>query len=142
MLENENSFNALFFDYLDCIQSLAISRGSPEPALRRFELALLDQLGYGIDFLHCAGSGAAISETMSYTYRQERGFIASMITSNQSFTGRQLLALSCREFPDVDTLQAAKRFTRLALKPYLGEKPLKSQELFRQFTSGKSAERG
>ncbi|MCG6450933.1 DNA repair protein RecO, partial [Vibrio parahaemolyticus] len=29
-------------------------------------------------------------------------------------------------------LQAAKRFTRIALKPYLGGKPLKSRELFRQ----------
>jgi DNA repair protein recO len=29
-------------------------------------------------------------------------------------------------------LQAAKRFTRLALKPYLGSKPLKSRELFSQ----------
>jgi DNA repair protein RecO (recombination protein O) len=30
-------------------------------------------------------------------------------------------------------LRAAKRFTRMALKPYLGGKPLKSRELFRQF---------
>ena len=29
-------------------------------------------------------------------------------------------------------LQAAKRFTRIALKPYLGDKPLKSRELFTQ----------
>jgi hypothetical protein len=28
------------------------------PALRRFELALLGHLGYGVDFLHCAGSGS------------------------------------------------------------------------------------
>ena len=34
---------------------------------------------------------------------------------------------------DADTLRAAKRFTRMALKPYLGGKPLKSRELFRQF---------
>jgi DNA repair protein RecO (recombination protein O) len=29
------------FDYLHCIQALAGASGSPEPALRRFELALL-----------------------------------------------------------------------------------------------------
>jgi len=42
-------------------------------------------------------------------------------------------ALAERDFPDVSTLRAAKRFTRIALKPYLGGKPLKSRELFRQF---------
>ncbi|MNW21240.1 DNA repair protein RecO [compost metagenome] len=52
---------------------------------------------------------------------------------HRSFTGRHLRALYQREFPDADTLRAAKRFTRIALKPYLGGKPLKSAELFRQF---------
>lgn len=50
MLEQETCYNALFFDYLHCIQHLAAHAGSPEPALRRFELALLAQLGYGVDF--------------------------------------------------------------------------------------------
>jgi DNA repair protein RecO (recombination protein O) len=51
-----------------------------------------------------------------------------------------LRALCEREFPDADTLRAAKRFTRIALKPYLGGKPLKSQELFRQFIPKKKPE--
>jgi len=59
------------------------------------------------------------------------------VVNQRSFTGRQLRALWEREFPDADTLRAAKRFTRMALKPYLGGKPLKSQELFRQFVPKK-----
>jgi len=55
------------------------------------------------------------------------------VVDNASFTGRDLKALASREFPDINTLRAAKRFTRMALKPYLGGKPLKSRELFRQF---------
>lgn len=133
VLQQEMSFSALFFDYLCCVQSLAASSGSPEPALRRFELALLQHLGYGVDFLHCVGSGQEISDDMSYSYREEKGFIASLVINNRSFTGRQLRALYQREFPDQDVLRAAKRFTRLALKPYIGNRPLKSQELFRQF---------
>lgn len=70
---------------------------------------------------------------MTYRYRSEKGFIASLVVDNVSFTGRELQALASREFPDTDTLRAAKRFTRMALKPYLGGKPLKSRELFRQF---------
>ena len=94
---------------------------------------LLAHLGYGVDFLHCAGSGEPVADGMTYRYREEKGFIASLVIDNHSFTGLQLKALAEREFPDSDTLRAAKRFTRMALKPYLGGKPLKSRELFRQF---------
>lgn len=133
VLEQETCYSALFFDYLHCIQQLAGHSSSPEPVLRRFELALLAQLGYGIDFLHCAGSGEPVADGMTYRYREEKGFIASLVVDQHSFTGRDLKALASREFPDVATLRAAKRFTRMALKPYLGGKPLKSRELFRQF---------
>ncbi|MFC3396447.1 DNA repair protein RecO [Brenneria rubrifaciens] len=133
VLEHETNYSALFFDYLQCLQQLAVQNASPEPALRRFELALLEYLGYGVDFLHCAGSGEPVSDTMTYRYREEKGFIASLIIDNNSFTGYELRALASREFPDTVSLRAAKRFTRIALKPYLGGKPLKSRELFRQF---------
>lgn len=133
VLEQETRFSDLFFDYLHCLQELASAGTSPEPALRRFELALLSHLGYGVDFLHCAGSGEAVADEMTYLYREEKGFIASVVINNSSFTGRQLKALAERHFPEADTLRAAKRFTRIALKPYLQGKPLKSRELFRQF---------
>jgi len=137
VLEQETRFSALFFDYLHCIQELAAVEGTPEPALRRFELALLAHLGYGVDFLHCAGSGEAVSDAMTYLYREEKGFIASVVINQHSFTGRQLKALAERQFLDRETLSAAKRFTRIALKPYLQGKPLKSRELFRQLVAKK-----
>ncbi|MDY0971675.1 DNA repair protein RecO [Siccibacter turicensis] len=137
VLEPETRFSELFFDYLHCIQALAGATGSPEPALRRFELALLGHLGYGVDFLHCAGSGDEVADDMTYRYREEKGFIASLVIDNATFTGSQLRALASREFPDADRLRAAKRFTRIALKPYLGGRPLKSRELFRQFVPKK-----
>jgi DNA repair protein RecO (recombination protein O) len=39
--------------------------------MRRFELALLGHLGYGVDFLHCAGSGEPVDDTMTYRYSGE-----------------------------------------------------------------------
>ncbi len=138
VLAAETDYASLFFDYLHCLQWLAGATGSPEPALRRFELALLEHLGYGVDFLHCAGSGEPIDDNMTYRYREEKGFIASLVVDHQSFTGRELQSLASRAFTSVDQLRAAKRFTRMALKPYLGGKPLKSRELFKQFMQGKS----
>ncbi|WP_074012645.1 DNA repair protein RecO [Candidatus Sodalis sp. SoCistrobi] len=133
VLAHETDYSTLFYDYLQCLQWLAGATGSPEPALRRFELALLSHLGYGVDFLHCAGSGEPVDDVMTYRYREEKGFTASVLLDHYSFSGRELRALAEREFPDIDTLRAAKRFTRMALKPYLGGKPLKSRELFHQF---------
>lgn len=135
VLEFGTPYSALFFNYLSCLQILAASEYTPESALRQFELALLSYLGYGVDFLHCAGSGEPVTDTMTYRYREEKGFIGSLVIDQLSFTGKQLKALASREFLDPDSLKAAKRFTRMALKPYLGGKPLKSRELFRQFTS-------
>lgn len=138
VLDKEMSFQALFFDYLQCLQTLAGSNNlSPEPALRCFELALLTHLGYGIDFLHCAASEQPVADEMTYHFYSEKGFIASLVISHYSFTGKQLRALAKREFPDTDSLKAAKRFTRIALKPFIGSKPLKSRELFQQGQGGK-----
>ncbi|WP_428773029.1 DNA repair protein RecO [Vibrio sp.] len=129
VLASEVAMPALFHDYLHALTELA-QCDNPEPALRRFELALLSALGYGVDFLHCAGSGEAVEASMTYRYREQKGFIASVRNDNLTFTGEQLIAISERRFVTKEQLQAAKRFTRTALKPYLGGKPLKSRELF------------
>lgn len=129
VVAQEVPFPGLFHDYLSALTELAQSQ-NPEPSLRRFELALLSALGYGVDFLHCAGTGEPVDPGMTYRYREQRGFIASVRKDNLTFYGNELIAISERRFVTKEQLQAAKRFTRIALKPYLGGKPLKSRELF------------
>ncbi|USP14176.1 DNA repair protein RecO [Vibrio gazogenes] len=129
LIPSEVPLPGLFYDYLQVLTELAQS-SNPEPALRRFELSLLACLGYGVDFLHCAGSGEPVVPTMTYRYREQKGFIASVRKDNLTFVGEELIAISERRFTTQAQLQAAKRFTRIALKPYLGAKPLKSRELF------------
>ncbi len=130
VIEQETPYPALFLDYLTALTELAQTK-NPEPALRRFELALLSSMGYGVDFLHCAGSGEMVSPEMTYRYREQKGFMASIRHDPlMSFKGNELIAISERRFVTPEQLKAAKRFTRIALKPYLGGKPLKSRELF------------
>ena len=131
VIEPETANPQLFQHYLQCLTGLA-TQPQVEPTLRLFEFHLLKILGYGIDFLHCAGSGLPVDESMTYQYRAEKGFIASLVKDNLTFYGRDLLAFERLEFTDEAVLQSAKRFTRIALKPYLGDKPLKSRELFTQ----------
>ncbi len=129
VIESSTPYPALFHDYLQVLTEL-VQTENPEPALRRFELALLSALGYGVDFIHCAGSGEPVEANMTYRFREQKGFIASVRKDNLTFYGNELIAISERRFITKEQLKAAKRFTRIALKPYLGGKPLKSRELF------------
>ena len=129
VIENETPYPALFLDYLSALSELAQTE-NPEPALRRFELALLSSMGYGVDFLHCSGTGEPVDPDMTYRFREQKGFLASIRMDNLTFYGNELIAISERRFETKEQLKAAKRFTRIALKPYLGGKPLKSRELF------------
>lgn len=140
VVENETAHPELFYDYINVLTELAdISVTtpeesekllSPEPALRRFELALLRHLGYGVDFMHCAATGNEIDDQMTYLFREQQGFIASIKPSRMSFKGIELRAMAEGTFTDPEQLKVAKRFTRMVLKPYLGNTPLKSRELF------------
>jgi DNA repair protein RecO (recombination protein O) len=130
LLLPEISYETLFGQYLQTLCQLAASDGHYEPALRCFEFALLQALGYGVDFQHCAATGMEIRDQVRYRYKAEYGFVTAAVASEDSFSGQQLRALAAGQFADATTLRAAKIFSRLALKPYLGSRPLKSRELF------------
>ena len=65
--------NPQLLAYLQCLTGNA-TQPQVEPTLRLFEFHLPKILGYGIDFLHCAGSGLPVDESMTYQYRAEKGF--------------------------------------------------------------------
>ena len=130
VLENHTAYPELFQHYLHCMTKLASQPNEIEPILRTFEFQTLKALGYGVDFCHCAATGKPVDPKMTYQFRESEGFIASLLQNNHTFIGKDLLAFSEMDFSEKETLQSAKRFTRIALKPYLGSAPLKSRELF------------
>ncbi|MDO9766417.1 DNA repair protein RecO [Glaesserella parasuis] len=130
VLENHTAYPELFQHYLHCMTKLASQPNEIEPILRTFEFQTLKALGYGVDFCHCAATGKPVDPKMSYQFRENEGFIASLLQNNYTFIGKDLLAFAEMNFSEKETLQSAKRFTRIALKPYLGSAPLKSRELF------------
>ncbi|AGQ37997.1 TPA: DNA repair protein RecO [Mannheimia haemolytica] len=136
VLENQTAYPELFQHYLRCMTELA-TQHQIEPILRTFEFHTLKALGYGVDFTHCTATGLPIDPKMSYQFRESEGFIASLLQNNNSFLGCDLLAFAQLDFSEKQTQQAAKRFTRIALKPYLGSQPLKSRELFQSILPNK-----
>lgn len=137
VLDNQTAYQELFQHYLLCVTKLAATPDALEPTLRTFEFQVLKALGYGVDFVHCIATGEEVDPNMWYQFRENEGFIASLLQNNLSFLGKDLLAFDLLDFSEKSTQQAAKRFTRIALKPYLGSQPLKSRELFQSILPSK-----
>ncbi len=129
-LTEGESYDDLFISYLKSITNLAQYPENIEEILREFEFVLLKHLGYEVDFFHCGITKEHIEPQMLYQYHSEQGFIASLLDNQNSYKGEDILAFGKLDFAKNSTKQAAKKFTRIALKPYLGVKPLKSRELF------------
>lgn len=130
ILENHTAYPELFQHYFSCMVKLASQPEQLEPTLRTFEFQLLQAVGYGINFTNCAATGEPISPMMTYQFYENEGFIASLLQNNHTFLGQDLLNFANLDFSTKETQQAAKRFTRIALKRFLGNAPLKSRELF------------
>lgn len=130
ILENHTAYPELFQHYFSCMVKLASQSDQLEQTLRTFEFQLLQAVGYGLNFTHCAATGEPVDPKMTYQFYENEGFIASLLQNNQTFLGRDLLAFAELDFREKATQQAAKRFTRIALKRFLGSAPLKSRELF------------
>lgn len=135
LVQRHDGQHTLFQIYEQAVSGLA-GEASEAPVLRRFEIQLLQELGYGLVLDHAVDSGAAIQPDILYRYELERGPLTAPGPDGEGIPihGRTLLALAqgCFEAPDTspDILTEAKRLMRAALALYLGDRPLKSRELW------------
>ena len=133
LTERYDPYPELFHLYSGTLNKLAHTVDI-EVLLRRFELGLLAQLGYAMELKTEAVTGKNIDPNAFYTYQAESGAVHSPVRGNANLVqGATLLALA-----DVDSVlspeqkKQARNLMREILKHYLGEKPLKSRELFKE----------
>lgn len=130
LLPAQQAHPELFDHYCVCLDTLA--EDVPlEPTLRQFELALLDELGYQLDFA-CDCHGRPLSQQGWYRYSHQSGFVACSPQEDGALEGADLLAIGAAQWQNVSALRSAKRLVRIALQPLLGDKPLRSRSLFAQ----------
>jgi DNA repair protein RecO (recombination protein O) len=107
---------------------------APGPVLRRFEMALLQELGYALDLEYEGDGETPIVAGAHYHFVPETGFqrIAPDrgAPARLSFSGEELLALHATQFEHVPGAATAKRLLRMALQVHLGNRPLLSQQFF------------
>lgn len=132
VLPVEMPCSAIFAMYQQALQQLN-AQLPLEPLLRDFELNLLDDLGYGVDFTVDMQLSEPIRADQYYLYNPELGFVLDDPIAAQHrravFEGQVILDIAERNWHE-HSLKAAKQINRIAMKTLLGDKPLKSRELF------------
>lgn len=109
----------------------ALPANDEEDILRRFELDLLQELGFGLQLEHEAASDTLIDPERRYHYRLEAGPVPAHDEKQLQVRGRTLIALARRAPLDTDSRREARALLRYVLSAQLGGRPLKSRELFR-----------
>ncbi len=93
--------------------------------LRQFEMGLLEEMGYGINLGYDI-LGEPVRSDCYYQLDPEQG----LLVAAQGYPGSDLLAMLNGDW-QADTRRTARQLCRALLAPHLGDKPLKSRELFR-----------
>ena len=132
-LAREDPHEALYGVYQDAIIRLA---HEPEPAaiLRRFEKALLKELGYELLLHQEADTGRPIEADKHYTYVVERGPVMIERGTDAQFAiaGQTLIDLHNDDFAKALTLAQSKGLMRFLVNHYLGNQELLTRQLLRE----------
>jgi DNA repair protein RecO (recombination protein O) len=137
VLERHDAYSRLYQCYhgtLLALQNEQLERCT----LRYFEKHLLIELGYGIDLSKEAGSHSPILPDQYYIFDPQQGLSKSTNShfvghSNHHYLGEHLLAIHADNYSNPEVVRESKRLLKTALSPLLGNKPLKSRELFMDF---------
>lgn len=106
----------------------SLQEGKPLIRVRQFELRLLRELGYGVDFSCEAMTGEAIDAAGRYQFVAGEGFRKA---AEGAIPGAQLRHVNDGNWEAVDEA-LLRTITRSSIRPLLGDRPLRSGALFRE----------
>lgn len=118
LLKPHDPHPRLFVYFRYALNELKLSQDI-EGALRTFERQLLEQLGFGFN-------AASLRPERHYHWSEEQG----LVPANSGWPGTHLQAIEQDQYDDPAVRRSAKQLMRLRLAPLLGDKPLRSRELF------------
>ena len=149
LLPREDAHEDLFTYYMATLNTLA-SSSNLAITLRRFELKMLQEMGYAVPLLN-DNNDAPILATGIYRYQAEQG--ASKMTNGSKVTdtskltntskingalnnnngiqlsGKTMLDIAHDDYADATTQSQSKVLMRYLLAHYLGDKPLHTRQL-------------
>lgn len=122
-LHKDDPHPEVFEDYQQCLSGLAKDM-QIEAALRKFEMNLMENIGYGVNFSYDLLHEKPLALNKKYSFNKETGL--SEDTEGQ-FSGVALMAMQQRNFENPQILSEAKLLMRTVIDAHLQGKQLKSR---------------
>jgi DNA repair protein RecO (recombination protein O) len=139
MLHKNDVHTDIFDLYHECLYALR-EASNIERALRLFEKKLLQQLGFGLNLVTDADTGKPVEKHCHYAYHFEHGPVLcqehSSSAHNPVLSGDSLIAYENNQFESEHHFSEIKSLMRYVLNGHLGQKKLRSRELFRKSMHG------
>jgi DNA repair protein RecO (recombination protein O) len=129
LLPQHDAHPVLFEAYTRLLTQLA-GDSDLEARLRGFELLLLKELGYGLEFDRDIANGEVLDPAAHYVYSPDEGFRGAAVSARHAYPGWVLEAIGREDFSDPLTRRHAKQLLREAFSGLLGDRPLRSREFF------------
>ena len=120
---------ALFDGYQDALLALTAGRAQ-EPALRSFELRLLQEVGYGLALTRTVAGGPVLAQGY-YHFRPADGLFATTAEHSGALQGRSLLNLVAGTLKENRELADARRVLSAALEHCLEGRPIATRAVAR-----------
>ena len=129
LLPKEDPHEKLFDFYHQTMEFLSM-KNHLSVTLRRFELKLLQELGYELPLLNDE-NGEPIKPNKIYNYEVAYGPSETKNSSEGvSLIGKTLIDMAGDDYKDPTTEMQSKQLMRYLISHYIGEKPLNSKKLF------------
>jgi DNA repair protein RecO (recombination protein O) len=128
LLPREDAHESLFEYYANALETL--SNGADlATTLRRFELKLLQEMGYAVPLLRDEND-VAVESDKNYRYEAEYGACELKSTKNGvQLSGKTMLDMARDDYADSATQNQSKQLMRYLLAHYLGDRPLHTRQL-------------
>lgn len=123
LVQRHDAHPELFDAYGEALAGLALLG---ERALRRFELSLLAEIGFGLDL------PPDLDPALHYAFGGGEGPQPVPAAQQDSYSGRMLIALRDDRLEQAGDLRAARQLLRSALAPHLGQRPLSTATMLRE----------
>jgi len=128
LLPREDAHETLFDYYQATLKTLANGQDLATH-LRRFELKLLQEMGYAVPLVADENSEPILADR-AYRYEAEYGASEPHKTKNGvQLSGKTLLDMANDDYSVTQTQQQSKQLMRYLLAHYLGDKPLHTRQL-------------
>ncbi|MEE4278022.1 MAG: DNA repair protein RecO [Halieaceae bacterium] len=138
-LQRHEAHSRLFLAYAEAVAALARDDGRARIAcaLRRFELALVDELGYAVSFHRLADDSAALCAQRRYRLVPGEGFFVADDgpPDPRVFDGAHLLQIADGELEQVPP-SVLRGLTQALLADHVGGEALRSSRVFREVSGG------